>query len=73
MSVQSQKLVYFLYELLWRHVGEITLDQRDQVNECMSVLQQLNVTPLRLGSQLTQLQLDDLLQVRAITGENNHR
>ena len=45
--------MYFLYELLWRHLDELSRPQRGEVDDVMDVLQQLGLSPLRLGTRIS--------------------
>jgi len=56
--------VYFLYELLWRHLDELSRPQRGEVDDVMDVLQQLGLSPLRLGTRISPDLRNSLEQVR---------
>ena len=51
--MQGAKLVYYLYELLWRHLDKLSRVQRGEVDDVMDVLQHLGLSPLRLGTRIS--------------------
>ena len=51
--LQGAKLVYYLYELLWRHLDKLSRVQRGEVDDVMDVLQHLGLSPLRLGTRIS--------------------
>ena len=51
--VQGAKLVYYLYELLWRHLDKLSRVQRGEVDDVMDLLQHLGLSPLRLGTRIS--------------------
>lgn len=62
-------MVNYLYELLSQHLKEINNDQRDEVDELMTMLTSCGFESRRLGQKFTNQQLTAMEEViRAFTG-----
>lgn len=46
-------MVFFLYELLVKHVDELSRLDRESADELMNSLQAVGLTPLRIGSKIS--------------------
>ena len=62
-SLQGQKLIHFLYELLSQHLNEINNPQRDEVDELLTILSSCGFQPLRLGTKLTNQHMTSMEEV----------